>query len=73
MKQTSTSAMSIRLPGHTADYLRQTAAYRGESMNSVIRRALGIMQALDAETQAGRYVGATRDRDTLETVLVAPL
>lgn len=43
------------------------------STRCIIRRALGIMQAVDEARQFGRYVGTTKDRESLETVIVTPI
>jgi hypothetical protein len=65
--------LTIRFPKVVAAYVDEVAERRGLDRPAVIRRALGIMQAFDMEAQGGRYVGATSDREALETVIVAPL
>jgi hypothetical protein len=65
--------LNIRLPAAVADYLDGVMDRKGLDRPAAVRRALGIMQAFDAETEAGRYVGATHDREALETVIVTPL
>ena len=64
---------NLRVPQQVAAYLDRACAQRGLDRPAAIRRALGLMQVFDQEIDAGRYVGATRDREALETVIAAPL
>ena len=65
--------LNLYFPPQIAELIDATAERMDLSRPAVIRRALGIMQAIDMETQGGRYVGATRDRAALETVIVMPV
>jgi hypothetical protein len=40
---------------------------------AVVRRALGILQAVERARQDGHYVGTARDREALDTVIVTPI
>lgn len=55
------------------DTLDQLSASHGLTRSALIRRALGIMAAVDEARSYGRYVGSTRDREALETVIVPPV
>lgn len=68
-----TVRLTLRLHSSLVEYLDMLAARKGLDRPAAMRRAFGIMQAFDAETQAGRIVGATHDREALETVIVSPL
>jgi hypothetical protein len=64
---------NMYFPLPVADLIDATAAELGLSRTAVVRRALGIMQAVDQEKQAGRYVGSSRDREALDVVIVGPV
>ena len=70
---TDSVRLNLRFPAVIAAYVDEVATQRGLDRPAVIRRALGIMQAVDLEQQEGRYVGATRNRECLETVIATPL
>ena len=55
------------------DTLDELSRSHGMSRSATIRRALGIMQAVDDCKRFGRYVGATTDREALEIVIVTPI
>lgn len=65
--------ITLSFPPEVDAVLRGLAKSKGTTMSAVIRQALGIMQAMETDSRAGRYVGSTRDRDALETVIVGPL
>lgn len=66
-------AVTISLPPDVNALLRTMAKAQGINRSAVIRHALGIMQALEIDTKAGRFIGAASNRDALETVIVSPL
>lgn len=70
---TEDGRLTIRFPARVASYVDDAARTKGLTRQEVIRRALGLAQAFDMETAGGRYVGATRDREALETVIATPL
>ena len=71
------SAESVRvalyLPMSAEQVARDIARKNGISRNAVFRRALGLLQAFEAAADQGHYVGTTRDREQLDTVIVAPV
>ena len=68
-----TITIHFRAPPATMEVLDSLSETHGLSRSAVIRRALGIMQAVDDCRQFGRYVGSTRDREALEVVIVTPV
>lgn len=64
---------TISLPPEADIVWRRIAKERGMTRSAVMRQALGILQVMDDEAKAGRYVGTSRDREALDTVIVSPL
>jgi hypothetical protein len=65
--------ISVYLPAEAEQVARQMARKQGVTRNAVIRRALGLLQAFEDAREAGHYVGTTRVREHLETVIVGPI
>ena len=65
--------LTVYLPHAALARTDEMAEEHGLTRSAVIRRALGIMQAVDEARAFGRYVGTTRDREALETVIVTPI
>ena len=72
-EQMSSIMVNIRMAPAVRDTLDGLSWSHGLSRSAVIRRALGIMAAVDEAKADGRYVGSTRDRESLETIIIAPL
>jgi hypothetical protein len=66
-------SLNLRVAPSVAEAVKTLAADLELSKVAVVRRALGILQTVEVERKAGRYVGATRDREALETVIVSPV
>lgn len=66
-------SLNMRVAHPVKDAIKMLAQDLGLSHTAVVRRAVGILQAVEEEKRLGRYVGATRDRDALETVIATPL
>ena len=64
---------SLALPPSGADRLRSIARDRDISVQDTIRLALGILDTFESVRAGGAYIGATRVRENLETVLMMPL
>ncbi len=65
--------VNVRMAPAVRLVLDQLGEEHGLSRSAVIRRALGIMQAVDEARAFGRYVGTTKDRESLETIIVTPI
>jgi Ribbon-helix-helix protein, copG family len=69
--------MSVRinldLPKASGATLDRLCEERSLSRAALLRQALGVMQVFHDATREGRYVGTTKDREALDTVIVAPL
>jgi hypothetical protein len=66
-------SLNMRVAPPVHDALTKLAADLHLSKTAVVRRALGVLQDIETEKRLGRYVGATRDRECLETVIATPL
>lgn len=64
---------NFRIPSHTVEVIDALAERLQISRPAVIRRAIGVLQVFEHETRAGRYVGASDDREAFKTVFVAPV
>lgn len=65
--------LSVYLPPAVAARVRAIATKRDISTNDVVRMAIGVLDTFERERDDGRFVGSTRDREALDTVIVAPL
>ena len=63
---------SLRVSCEAADRIRALAKERDQTVTGLMREALGVMQTAHEGTRDGRYLGLTRHRENLETVLVLP-
>ena len=64
---------SIFLPLPVGTRLREIAGERGLSLSATMRMALGLLDVAERAREEGLYVGTTRDREQLDTVMVLPL
>jgi len=69
----ATVVVNVRMAPATREVLDRLGTEHGLTRSAIIRRALGIMQAVDDARKFGRYVGTTMDRECLETVIVTPI
>jgi len=67
------SRVVIDLPDPAASVLDRLAEERNLTRPGVVRQALGILQAMHDGAKEGYLTGLTKDREKLDTVLVAPL
>lgn len=65
--------LSIYLPEAANEVLRGIAAKRGLTTTATMRLALGWLQVIEDAQSRGEYVGITRIRENLDTVIVTPL
>lgn len=63
----------LRMPPESEDVAKRIAERRGISVNAVFRLALGVLQVMEDARRDGGYVGVSRDRGSLDQVIVAPL
>lgn len=59
----------LRLPAETLATLDRLAKDHDISRTAMIRKALGVLDAADRRPD-GHYVGITRDREALTTVIL---
>lgn len=64
--------VNVYLAAPVAARLKEMAAEEGMSYAAIVRQALGVLQVMRAANRTGLYVGTTRDREALETLIVAP-
>ncbi len=64
---------NLHFPTSVIEVADRLAKRGGLTRKGVLIRAVGVLQAMDAATQDGAYVGVTRDRDKLDQVIVAPV
>lgn len=67
-----TTQINIRMPAVAIDRMNELAATLGLSRSELIRRALGYADTVERARLLGLYVGATRDRESLEQVFTTP-
>ena len=65
--------LNVRVPSSVAVIVGALSADLGISKSAVLRRALGVLQAFEEARAAGHYVGTTRVREHLDTVIVGPV
>jgi predicted transcriptional regulator len=65
--------MNLRFPPEVIETMDRLARERGLSRPAIMRQALGVLQVAHDAAKEGHYVGLTRTRENLETLLVAPL
>ena len=71
MRQTKN--YNVSLPIIVANVVDRLADELEISGPAVIRRAIGVLDAFEKERKAGVFIGATRNREALDTIFVAPL
>ena len=67
-----TTRVSVYLDPRTKEVVSRLARERNLSHTAVFRQALGGLQAIHDATADGCYVGTVRDRERLDTLIVAP-
>lgn len=65
--------INLSLPAVASDLIDRLCAERHVTRPTLIRQALGILQVVHDAALEGHYVGTTRDRESLETVIVVPV
>lgn len=65
--------ITLRLPLSADPVLTRMCKERGMTRTALMRQAFGIYQTLHDGCKDGTYVGFTKDREALETVLLLPL
>lgn len=63
---------NLYLPAPVAIRLREMADSERQSYAGIVRQALGVLQVMRDANRDGLYVGTSRDREALETLIVAP-
>ena len=61
------------IPPEAAVVLDRLAKERGLTRAAVIRQAVGVLQAMHDGAKDGYLTGLTKDRQAMDTLLVAPL
>lgn len=64
--------LNVRVSPAVKSAVDRMAADLGLSHAATVRRALGIMQAVDDARKGGSYVGSTQHREALDMVIVTP-
>ena len=59
----------LRLPREAIGQIDTMAAEQGLSRAAVVRRAIGVLATAEGRA-SGSYVGITRDRESLDVVLM---
>jgi predicted transcriptional regulator len=67
-----TCQLNIRVSPAIKDATDRMARDLGLSRAAVVRRALGCLEVLEQARRDGAYVGVTRERECLDTVIVVP-
>ena len=65
--------VNLDLPPTAAATLARIAQERGVKRTVLLRQALGAFQVMHDASREGLLVGTSRNRQHLETVIVAPL
>lgn len=65
--------VSLRVSTQTAETIKRLARERNLPRSSLVLQALGMLQVSHDGAKDGYLTGLSRDRDKLDTVLVAPL
>ena len=65
--------LTVTLPPLALHRVRSIAAERDISDNDVVRMAIGLLDVAERARADGHYVGTARDRESLDTLIVAPL
>lgn len=66
------SRVTVELGPNGTAVLEQLAEEREMSRSAVVRQAIGILQAMREANRDGYYVGISRNREALDTLIVAP-
>lgn len=64
--------VNVYLAPPVAARLKEMAETERQSYSSIMRQALGVLQVMRDANRDGLYVGTSRDREALETLIVAP-
>lgn len=70
---TEKRVFTLYLTDEAASRVREIAKDRGLRVNDTIRIALGLLDIAERARERGEYIGATRHREYLTTVLTIPL
>lgn len=65
--------VSLQVSPATAITIDRLAKERNVPRTGLFLQALGVLQAMHDGSKDGQYVGLTRDREKLDTVLVMPI
>lgn len=66
-------AITLYLPDGAVARVREIAKDRGIRVNDAIRLALGLLDVADRARERGDYLGVSRHRENLETVIITPI
>jgi len=64
---------NVNLPSPAAEVLDMLCRETRLTRPQVVRQALGVLQAMHERQKQGEYVGSTRNREMLDTVIVTPV
>ena len=64
--------VSVYLDPRAKKVVTRLARERNVSHTALFRQALGVLEVIHDATVDGRYVGTAKDREDLETLIVAP-
>jgi hypothetical protein len=70
---TEKRAFTVYLTDEASNRIREIAKDRGVRVNDAIRIGLGLLDIAERARERGEYIGSTRVREHLSTVLVSPL
>jgi hypothetical protein len=65
--------IAVDVPKSTATIVDRIAAERGVTRTSIVRHAISLLNATHEGAKEGLHAGLVRDKDKLDTLLVAPL
>jgi hypothetical protein len=65
--------MNLRFPPDVIATVERLAAERNVTRATLIRRALGVLQAAHDGAKDGHFIGLTKNRENLDLLLVSPL
>jgi predicted transcriptional regulator len=65
--------MNLRFPPDVISVVDRLAAERNVTRTILVRQALGVLQAAHDGAKEGHYIGLTKNRENLDTLLVSPL
>jgi hypothetical protein len=65
--------VALRVSTTTADTINRLARERNVRRSGLTLQALGLLQAAHDGAKEGYYLGMTKDRSKLDTVLIPPI